>query len=80
MNHLLRILGYSGLNDRTKSVNVMALDAKNIDDMEEVAQEPKDVTKDVTKLAEDVARKLQTFRVIWRRVRIKTNSVTAELC
>lgn len=131
MDHLLRMLGYSGLNDRTAVINVMALDefdgtdavaravaqegegtdeaaleGEGTDEMaqegvregegtDEMAMEAEDTderaeegegTEDAArkaeatrKLGEDVARKLAIIRKLTKKVRIKTNSTTAEI-
>eukprot|EP00903_Cladosiphon_okamuranus_P015637 g14439.t1 len=77
VDRLLRVLGYSGLNDRTKSVNLMVLDAKPQD--QETSQDAKD--GDIAQLAEDVTRKLEIVRKIRRNVRFrgKTESIVKEM-
>eukprot|EP00903_Cladosiphon_okamuranus_P022905 g21097.t1 len=87
VDRLLRVLGYSGLNDRTKSVNLTVLDAKP--QHRETSQETKD-GEDIAQLAEDVdamglsdaqrvSQMLHVIKKIRRDIRIKTGSRVTEL-
>eukprot|EP00752_Nemacystus_decipiens_P010632 g9469.t1 len=87
MDSLLRVLGYSGLDHRTKSVNLMALDANPR--AQETSQEAQDGEDDAD-LAEEVDameladaqrvdQMLHVIKRIRKDIRIKTGSKVTEM-